>query len=62
MEGDRTLKQVAITLAVLHPIEAVIARRMAKKRGRNPNLYFFLTLVFGVFALLKLRRIEPVEQ
>ncbi len=61
MENKLWLKRVIAFLAVAHPIEALIARRMAKERGKNPNLWFFLTLIFGIFSLRKLRKIKPAE-
>ncbi len=61
MEDKVWIKRVALFLAIAHPLEALIARRMAKKRGKDPNLWFFLTLIFGVFSLRKLKKSEPAE-
>jgi hypothetical protein len=62
VEGKDIIKKVAIFIAIMHPIEALIARRMAKKRGKNPTLYFFLTLFTGFPVMLRLRKIKPVEE
>jgi hypothetical protein len=43
-------------LAVVHPIEAVIAYRVAQKKGKDPKLYAALTLLLGVFVLVPLLR------
>ena len=49
-------------LAVMHVVEAFIARRAAKKRGLSKNKYFCLTLVFGVFVLIPLLRKPKLEK
>lgn len=43
-------------LPLMHFVEALIACRAAKKRGKSPALYFLLTQVFGVFVLIPLLR------
>lgn len=60
MEGNANLKRVVLVIAIMHPIEAFFASRMAKKRGRSPALYFLLTLIIGFPILIRLRKIEPV--
>lgn len=61
MEQNDKVKKIIAGLAVAHFIEALLARRMARKRGKSPALYFFLGLFFGFFPLLKLRKIKPEE-
>lgn len=60
MEQSDMVKKVIAVLAVAHFFEALIARRMAKKRGKKPGRYFVLGLMFGFLTLLKLRKIEKV--
>jgi hypothetical protein len=55
MEDGKMAKNMK-QLAVMHFCEAVIAYRAAKKRGKNPKLYFVLTQFFGVFVLIPLLR------
>ncbi len=45
----------------MHPIEAVIAARMAKKRGRKPLPWMAATLVFGVFAMKRLKKLPEQD-
>jgi mannose/cellobiose epimerase-like protein (N-acyl-D-glucosamine 2-epimerase family) len=54
-QNDRMMKTMK-QLAVMHFCEALIAYRAAKKRGKNPKLYFALTQVLGVFVLIPLLR------
>ncbi|HEY5525994.1 MAG TPA: DUF4499 domain-containing protein [Candidatus Anoxymicrobiaceae bacterium] len=54
--ADKKMTKNMKQLAVMHFFEAVIAYRAAKKRGKNPKLYFVLTQVFGVFVLIPLLR------
>jgi uncharacterized protein YhhL (DUF1145 family) len=61
MDDQDWKKKVITFLAVSHAIEALIARRMAKKRGKSPNLWFAITLVFGIFAIRRLKKVEPLE-
>lgn len=60
MQGNDTLKKVAISLAVAHLVEALCARRMAKKRGKSPALYFLLTLFIGFPVMLRLKKVDKV--
>jgi uncharacterized protein YhhL (DUF1145 family) len=60
MDADK-MKKVFMSLAVMHTVEACIAYRAAKKRGKNPKLYYCLTQVFGVFVLMPLLRKPKVE-
>lgn len=62
MEQNDMVKKVIAVLAATHFLEALIARRMAKKRGKKPGRYFVLGLMFGFFTLLKLRKIEKVTE
>lgn len=62
MEQNDKVKKIIAFLAIMHFVEALLARRMAKKRGKSPCLYFVLTLFFGFFTLLKLRKIKPEEE
>ncbi len=55
MDSEK-IKKIARQLAVMHAVESVIAYRAAKKRGKNPKLYYLLTWVFGVFVLVPLLR------
>ncbi|MBC7230779.1 MAG: DUF4499 domain-containing protein [Actinobacteria bacterium] len=55
MDSEK-IKKIAKQLAVMHAVESVIAYRAAKKRGKNPKLYYLLTWVFGVFVLVPLLR------
>jgi hypothetical protein len=52
---DKT-KNIFKQLVVMHFCEAIIAYRAAKKRGKNPKLYFLLTQFLGVFVLIPLLR------
>ncbi len=62
MENTDKLKKAVRQLAVMHFLEALIAYRAAKKRGRNPVLYFFLTQFLGVFVLVPLLRKPKVPE
>lgn len=62
MKGREVARKVLAFLAVMHPLEAVVAWRMAAKRGRDPRLWAAATLLFGVFALARLRGIQPTEE
>lgn len=55
MDPDKA-KKILGPVAVMHTFEAIIAWRAAKKRGKSPALYFFLTLFLGVFVLVPLLR------
>jgi hypothetical protein len=55
------MKKLNQNLAVMHFFEALIAFRAARKRGKNPLLYFVLTQVFGVFVLIPLLRKPKLE-
>jgi uncharacterized protein YhhL (DUF1145 family) len=59
---NEKIKKAGQQLAVMHFIEALIARRAAKKRGLKPMRYFCLTLVFGVFVLIPLLRKPKLEK
>lgn len=59
METTGTAKKVVAVIAVGHFIEALFARRMARRRGKSPALYFVATLFVGFPILLRLRKIEP---
>ncbi len=61
MKGKSAAKKVLAFLAVAHPLEAAAAWRMAVRRGRDPRLWAVATLLFGVFALARLRGITPRE-
>lgn len=50
------VKKTIKFLAVVHPIEAAIAYRVAQQKGKDPKLYAALTLLFGVFVLVPLLR------
>lgn len=60
MQDNQNLKKAILVVAVLHPLEALLAKRMAEKRGKNPKLYFALTLFIGFPVLLRLRKAEKV--
>ncbi len=62
MEGKGIVKKAAIAIAIAHITEALFAMRMAKKRGKSPVLYFFLTLPIGFPVMLRLRKTECVEE
>jgi hypothetical protein len=62
MDNTGKNKNMMKALAVSHLIEAMIAFRAAKKRGKNPFLYFLLTQVFGVFVLVPLLRKPKVAK
>jgi hypothetical protein len=62
MEQSEKIKKVATQLAISHFFEALIAMRAAKKRGKNPVKYFFLTFIFGVFVLVPLLRKPKLEK
>lgn len=55
------MKKICRQLAISHFFEAIIAYRAAKKRGKNPKLYFLLTQVFGIFVLVPLLRKPKVK-
>lgn len=62
MENGKASKKAlaaAAFIGVMHPIESVIAARMARKRGRKPLPWAAATLVFGVFAMRRLRKLGP---
>ena len=61
MTGDalpprETLQGLLIATAVIHATEAVVAGRMAKRRGLPPRGWRLQTLVVGFPSLLSLRR------
>ncbi len=62
MEQSDKMKKIAQQLAAAHFVEALVATRVAKKRGKSPVKYFFLTLIFGVFVLVPLMRKPKVEK
>ncbi len=62
MDQKDALKKVAIFLGIMHPIEALIAARMARKRGKKPVRWFLVTLVFGVFAMNRLRALPVASK
>jgi uncharacterized protein YhhL (DUF1145 family) len=62
MQNKDSVKKVFIAISVMHTIEAMIAYRAAKKRGKNPKLYYLLTQFFGVFVLVPLLRKPKVEE
>ena len=62
MEQSDKMKKMATQLAIMHATEALIAMRAAKKRGKSPVKYFFLTLVFGVFVLVPLLRKPKLDK
>jgi hypothetical protein len=61
MDADK-LKKIFMMLAIAHTVEAGIAYRAAKKRGKNPKLYYCLTQFFGVFVLVPLLRQPKVKE
>jgi hypothetical protein len=61
VDSEKMMK-IGQQLAVMHFIEALIARRAAKKRGLKPMRYFCLTLVFGVFVLVPLLRKPKLDK
>lgn len=61
MQDSDKMKKWLVSLTVMHFCEAVIACRAAKKRGKSPALYFFLTQFMGVFVLIPLLRKPKVE-
>ncbi len=62
MELGEKSKKIVKQLAILHPLEALVAYRAAKNRGLNPKRYFLLTTVFGVFVLVPLLRKPKPEK
>jgi uncharacterized protein YhhL (DUF1145 family) len=62
MEKSEKLMKAGKQLAIMHFVEALIARRAAKKRGLKPRKYFCLTLVFGVFVLIPLLRKPKLDK
>lgn len=62
MEKKDALKKVAVFIGIMHPIEALIAAHMARKRGKKPLRWFALTLVFGVFAMNRLKKVPELEK
>ena len=61
MTGDalpprETLQLTLIGTAVIHLTEALVAGRMAKRRGLSPRGWRLQTLVVGFPSLLSLRR------
>ena len=61
MQHKDIAKKVLMLLVFIHTVEAMIAYRAAKKRGKNPKLNFLLTQFFGVFVLVPLLR-KPTEE
>ena len=64
MSGDalpprETLQALLIGTAVVHAAEAVVAGRMARRRGISPRGWRLQTLVVGFPSLLSLRRSAP---
>jgi Domain of unknown function (DUF4499) len=53
-----TLQALLITTAAIHATEAVVAGRMAKRRGLSPRGWRLQTLVLGFPSLLSLRRTD----
>jgi hypothetical protein len=62
MENATKKKNMRRALVISHLFEAMIAYRAAKKRGKNPVLYFLLTQVFGVFVLVPLLRKPKIAE
>lgn len=62
MDQKNVLKKVAIFISIMHPIEALISARMARKRGKKPVRWFLATLVFGVFAMNRLKALPPASK
>lgn len=62
MENATKKKNMMRALVISHLFEAMIAYRAAKKRGKNPVLYFLLTQVFGVFVLVPLLRKPKIAE
>jgi hypothetical protein len=61
MTGDalpprETLQALLIGTAVTHAVEALVAGRLAKKRGLSPGGWRLQTFVVGFPSLLSLRR------
>jgi Domain of unknown function (DUF4499) len=61
MTGDalpprETLQAMLIGTAVIHVTEAIVAGRMAKRRGLSPRAWRLQTLVVGFPSLRALRR------
>jgi len=61
MQDSDKMKKWITSLTVMHFCEAIIAFRAAKKRGKNPVLYFLLTQFMGVFVLIPLLRKPKLE-
>ncbi|OFW56875.1 MAG: hypothetical protein A2V52_06805 [Actinobacteria bacterium RBG_19FT_COMBO_54_7] len=61
MDAEK-MKKLPKQLAISHFFEAIIAFRAARKRGKNPILYFILTQVFGIFVLIPLMRKPKLEK
>ena len=64
MTGDalpprETLQAILIGTAVIHVTEAIVAGRMAKRRGLSPRGWRLQTLVVGFPSLRALRRAAP---
>jgi hypothetical protein len=64
MSGDRlppraTLQGLLVATAVIHAGEALVAGRMAHRRGLRPQGWRLQTLVVGFPSLLALRRTTP---
>jgi hypothetical protein len=61
MAGDalpprETLQAMLIGTAVIHAVEALVAGRMARRRGLSPTGWRLQTFVVGFPSLLSLRR------
>lgn len=56
------LKIWILAAVIGHTLEAPIAYRAAKKRGKDPREYFLRTLALGAIVLIPLLRSEPEEE
>ncbi len=64
MTGDalpprETLQALLIGTALVHAVEAVVAGRMAKRRGLSPRGWRVQTLIVGFPSLRSMRRSTP---
>ncbi len=60
-KGRGRARKVLAVLAVLHPLEAAVAARMAASKGRRPAAWALATLAFGVLALFRLKKLPSLE-
>jgi hypothetical protein len=53
------LRNLLVATAVIHAGEAMVAGRMARRRGLSPRGWRLQTFIVGFPSLLKLRRTSP---